>query len=102
MSAIEHIKANLIGYLLPIVAMLMWAGFTAFMDQRHDRIGEAKQAKTEITQSMMKTELRALKREKRKLEGYQRLAPNSEYSASRAQEIHALTDEIAEIELELK
>ena len=87
MNVKEHIKANFIGYMLPIVAMLMWGGFIAFMDERH----EAKGAITEV-------EIRQLKREKRKLENYERLAPNSEYSASRQAEIAALVDEIDELE----
>jgi hypothetical protein len=87
MSAFEHVKANLVGYLLPVAAMLMWGGFTAFMDARHEAKG-----------AINKVEVRQLKREKRKLENYERLAPNSAYSSSRQAEIAALEDEIAELE----
>ena len=84
---IEHIKANLVGYLLPVVAMLMWGGFTAFMDGRHALKGD-----------VVNVEVRELKREKRKLETYLELSPKSEYTQSRKAEIRALTDEIAELE----
>ena len=108
-GAIEHIKANLVGYLLPVAAMLMWAGVVAFMDARHDKHGSAEtvrqkamQADAEMRKDTFKSleqlEIRALKRERRKLVNYERLAPNSQYSASRQAEIDALTDEIQELE----
>lgn len=102
MISAEHIKANLVGYLLPVAAMLMWAGFTFFMDQRHDAAGSAEHVEHTMTQGMLKQEMRSLKREKRKLEGYQRLSPNSEYFSARESEISALKDEIEEIQMEIK
>ena len=102
MSVQEHLKANLIAYLLPVIAMALWAGVVAFMDARHERRGTGEVVKSEISQDMMKTELRQLKREQRKLTNYQRLSPNSEYSASRQAEIDALADEIEELERELR
>lgn len=102
MKAVDHIKANLIAYLLPIVAMLMWAGFTAVMDSRHEPVGSVDKVQMDMSEVILKKELRTLKRERRKMETYQRLAPNSEYSTSREAEIATLTDEISEIEMELQ
>ena len=97
-TPIEHIKSNLIGYALPIVAMLMWGGFTAFMDQRHDEKGASEVVKTSIMSGMDRLEVKQLKREKRKLLSYERTDPGSKYSLARQQEIDALTDEIEGLE----
>lgn len=101
-SAFEHVKSHLVAYLLPIIAMALWGSVVAFMDSRHEPAGAGAVIKTEISQDLMKTELRQLKREQRKLLNYQRLSPNSEYSASRQAEIDALEDEIESLEMDLK
>ena len=68
----------------------MMAGFYAIMDARHEPKG--------VTKSEIKrVEIRSLRREVRKLEGYERLSPNSEYSLSRQAEIAALKDEIKDL-----
>ena len=108
-NAIDHIKANLLGYLLPVVAMLMWAGVMAFMDARHDSKGAAldveqkalEQLSTvehEVLSAVQQAEVRQLKRELRTVKDRLRLAPNSEYSASRQAEVDFLTDQIQELE----
>ena len=89
---IEHIKSHVIGYvILSLVLPAAGLGFLAYMDARHEARGESK-----------RIELRQIRREKRRLESYQRLAPNSEYSAARVAEIDALEDEIQEIAEELE
>jgi len=108
-TAHEHIKANLIAYLLPVAAMAMWAGFTAFMDGRHDEKGASEVVRSEVLtevqsvqsavlNSIERSELKQLKRERRKLIGYERNDPGSKYSIARQGEIDELTDEIAAIE----
>lgn len=108
-TAVDHIKANLIGYALPVVAMLFWGGFVALMDTKHDAKGsseavkvEALQAvevsKEEVLTAVQAAELRQLKRELRTVKDRLRLAPNSEYSASRQAEVDFLTDQITELE----
>ena len=109
MNAVDHIKANLIGYLLPIAAMLMWAGVAAFLDARHDAKGSAVQAQrtalealeiteTQVLNAVQQAEVRQLKRELRTVKDRLRLAPNSEYSASRQAEVDFLTDQIEELQ----
>ena len=82
----EHIKANLVAYLLPVVAMAFWGGFLLFMDLRHEKRGAAEIVVTE-------SDLHAVRREKRSLENYQMLAPSEQYNAARAAQIRELTDE---------
>jgi hypothetical protein len=71
---------------LGVIGPLALTGIYAILDKRHEPTGAVAQS-----------ELRQLKREKRKLENYQRLAPNSEYASSREAEIAALRDEIEEL-----
>ena len=94
---------------LSIFSPLIIAGLYSYLDARHDAKGSAEAAKAEVTKELetvyetvsgeqRKMEIRSLKRAKRNLENYQRLAPNSEYSAAREAEIAALRDEIEELE----
>ncbi len=93
-DTLNHIKANAIGYLIPVLAGAVGLGFLAIMDARHEPRGSAEEAS-------LTTELRAIKREKRKLENYLELSPNSEYTASRKKEIADLEDEADEINRQL-
>ncbi len=87
---LDRIKEHAEIYILGAIGTMAFAGFLAFMDARHEGIGEVK-----------KSELRSLNREVLKLKDYQRLAPNSEYSTSRASAIERLETDIQEIEQEL-
>ena len=90
-EVIDHVRQHIIGYvLLSILLPAAGLGAVAYVDARHEAKGETK-----------RIELRQIRREKRRLESYQRLAPNSEYSAARDAEIEALDDEIDEIVEEL-
>ena len=97
----DHIKSHVLAYVVPVVCLLLWGGFMSYMDERHEPVGAVQEAQADMKEVLLKKELRALKREKRKLETYQRLSPNSEYSESRQAEIADLADEIDEIEREL-
>ena len=77
--------------IMPALGVLVLAGIYSVLDIRHEPRG-----------AVLKSDLREIRREIRKLEGYERLAPNSEYSASRQAEIAALRDEEKELEMELR
>tara|TARA_A100001201_G_scaffold143757_1_gene147285 strand:+ start:25637 stop:25930 length:294 start_codon:yes stop_codon:yes gene_type:complete len=87
----EKFETYLLLLVSVVLAPLALLGFYAHMDERHDSAGTAEEITT-------KSEVRALKRERRKLETYLELSPRSEYTASRRAEIRALTDEIEELE----
>ena len=86
----DVIKNHLASFLIPVFVLAMWAGFVAVMDQRHETKGANVQMQIDY-----------LKREKRVLENYEELAPNSEYSAARRAEIRALTDDIESLKSKL-
>ena len=97
MSASDHIKQHVVGYLIGgafaavgLILTLAWQGFEYRQDQRHEMKGASQ-----------RIELRQIKRELRRMENYQRLAPNSAYHEAREAEIAALEDEVDEIEKEL-
>jgi len=85
-----------------IILPLSLVGFYSVMDARHDAKGTAadliKTTETDLTYVVTQNELRQLRREKRKLENYLRLAPDSNYTTSRQAEVNALDDEITELE----
>lgn len=82
----QHLKENAVAYLCTGLLSFSGVGVVAYLDARHEPAG-----------SIVKSELRGVRREIRKLEGYERLAPNSEYSSSRQAEIAALKDEEKEL-----
>ena len=94
---------------LTVFSPLIIAGIYYTLDARHDARGSAEAVKVELHEDLgeiyetvsteqRKMEVRQLKRAKRNLENYERLAPNSQYSAARQAEIAALKDEIEELE----
>lgn len=87
---IEHIKANVIGYLVPLAFTICWIAFMAVMDGRHDAKGSASQATVE-------SELRSVRREKRQLQNYLDSAPSEQYDQARRANMRELEDEEKEL-----
>jgi hypothetical protein len=83
----EHAEIYFVSAVLFPLAGL---GFFALMHQRHEGKG-----------AVVKSEIRALKRERETNQERLDLAPNSEYTASRQAAIRRINDEIAELEQEL-
>ena len=88
---IEHIKKNVVGYLIPLCFTVCWIAFLAVMDARH----EAKGIAAEVT---IESELRTVRRDKRSLKNYIDQAPSETYDAARQATLRELEDEEKELQ----
>lgn len=86
----EHLKRNVLAYLVPLSFTVCWIAFLAVMDARH----EAKGVAAEVT---VESELRSVRREKRQLQNYLRQAPSEAYDAARESTLRELEDEEKEL-----
>jgi hypothetical protein len=84
-----------------VAGPLILAGFYSHMDERHEPSGSVSGAVIEQTKLLKSSELNSIRREKRGLENYERLAPNTTYSAARQAEIEYLKDEEKVLEQEI-
>lgn len=87
---IEHIKANVWGYVIPLAFTVCWFAFLSVMDNRHEAKGVAAEVAVE-------SELRAVRREKRQMQNYLDSAPSEQYDAARQATIRELVDEEKEL-----
>lgn len=92
---IEHIKSNIIGYMVPLAFTVCWIAFLMFMDGRHEAKGVAAEVSVE-------SELRAVRREKRQLQNYLDSAPSETYDAARQATLRELVDEEKELSEKLE
>jgi len=95
---LEHIKSNLISYLLPIAFTVCWIAFLGVMDQRHDEKGAAAAAAVSAEETSIESELRAVRRDKRQIQNYLDSAPSETYDAARQATLRELVDEEKELQ----
>jgi len=87
---IEHVKKNILSYLIPLSFTVCWIAFLAVMDARHEAKGTAK----EVT---LESELRNVRRDKRSLRNYLEQAPSETYDGARQATLRELEDEEKEL-----
>ena len=87
---IEHLKRNVLAYMVPLCFTICWIAFLAVMDARH----EAKGIAAEVT---IESELRTVRRDKRALRNYLDQAPSETYDAARQATLRELEDEEKEL-----
>lgn len=93
--AFNHVKEHFWGYAIPLFFTVAWIAFLAVMDGRHDAKGTA-------AETMVRSELRAVRREQRQLTNYLEQASSEQYDPARRATLRELEDEEEELEESLE